>query len=296
MSVDVARVPVTARLADYAELGKARITTMVVITAAVGFLVAGGAELASLHFLNALVGTGLLAAGAATLNQLLEREFDAQMRRTADRPLPSGRIRPDQALRFGVLAVVSGLVVLLLGTNALTAALGAITVASYVFVYTPLKRVTSLATLVGAIPGALPPVMGWAAARHEIGAGAVALFGILFLWQLPHFLAIAWLYRLDYEAGGFPMLPVRDPSGERTSLLMILYAVAILPVSLVPALLGLAGGVYFAVAAVTGIAFLASCFHFAHTRSGKVARQVVLASVFYLPVVLLAMVLDRVAG
>ena len=288
-----ARAALGALAADLAELTKARITLMVMVTAAAGFLLASGGSLDVVRLVNALVGTGLVAAGAGVLNQVLERDVDALMRRTADRPIPAGRIDPDAALSLGVVVAVAGLAYLALTVNLLTSMLGAATLAAYVFVYTPMKRISSLATLIGAIPGAVPPMMGWTAARDAIDPGAWALFGILFLWQLPHFLAIAWMYRADYERGGFPMLPVLDPEGGRTARQMILYAAALVPVSLAPSALGLTGEVYFLGALALGLAFLGFAFAFDRARSGRAARHLLLVSVVYLPAILAVMVLDR---
>jgi protoheme IX farnesyltransferase len=204
-------------------------------------------------------------------------------------------VDPDAALFWGVTLAVGGVLWLALLVNLLAALLGAATLGGYLFVYTPLKRVTSLATVVGAVPGAMPPLMGWAAARDGLEPAAWSLFGLLFLWQLPHFLAIAWLYRADYGRGGFPMLPVLDPAGERTARQMVLYGAALVPVSLLPAVLGLAGAVYFAGSLALGIALLGFCFAFAATRSTAAARRLMLASVLYLPAVLTVLVLDRPA-
>ena len=286
------------RLADLAELTKPRITTRVLVTTAAGFLLAavGRAELPLPLLAWALAGTGLLASGASALNQVLERESDARMRRTAGRPLPAGRIDPEAALAWGVSLVVVGLAVLSLAVNLLTAGIGAATVAGYLFAYTPLKRVTSLATVVGAVPGALPPVMGWTALAGDLAPGAWAMFGILFLWQLPHFLAIAWMYREDYARAGFPMLPVLDPDGRRTARQMVLWCAALVPVSLLPAALGLAGGVYFAGALALGVGYLAASLPFARSHSTPAARRLLLASVTYLPLLFVAMVVDRLVG
>ena len=191
--------------------------------------------------IHTLLGTGLISAGASVLNHVLERDTDTLMQRTANRPLPTGRMNPDMALSFGVLLGILGLVDLAVAVNLLTALLGAVALAGYVFVYTPLKRISSLATVIGAVPGAIPPMMGWCAVRNEVDAAAWVLFGILFFWQLPHFLAIAWLCREDYARGGFPMLPVLDPEGFRTGRQAILYGAALVPVSLLPSLLGLNG-------------------------------------------------------
>jgi protoheme IX farnesyltransferase len=287
-----------ARLADFVELTKPRITSMVLVTTSAGFLLAGTGrpELPLPLLAWALLGTGLLAAGASALNQVLERGTDARMRRTANRPVPAGRIDADAALAFGVALVVAGLAALSLAVNLLTAGLGAATVAGYLFAYTPLKRVTSLATVVGAVPGAIPPLMGWAALADDLALGAWPLFGILFLWQLPHFLSIAWIYRDDYARGGFPMLPVLDADGTKTSRQMVLWSAALVPVSLLPAVLGLAGGVYFAGALALSLGYLAAALPFVRTRTAAAARRLLLASVTYLPLLFLALVVDRVVG
>lgn len=282
-----------ARLADFVELTKPRISFMVVVTAAAGFFLAAEADVSLLRLSWALLGTALLASGASALNQVLERRLDARMRRTAQRPVPTGRVDVDVALAFGVTLVVLGVVELVLIVNLLTAFLGAATVAGYAFVYTPLKRVTSLATVVGAVPGAIPPMMGWAAERDALGAGAWALFGILFFWQLPHFLAIAWMYRADYARGGLPMLTVLDRDGRRTARQMILWGAALVPVSLQPTVLGLTGTVYFVGALVLGLAYLGGCFDFARLRTVPAARRLLLFSVFYLPGLLAVMLIDR---
>ena len=295
MRAQTARLDAAVRLVDLVELTKPRISLMVVLTAAAGFLVAARGPLPGMLLLNTLVGTGLLAAGASVLNQVIERDTDARMRRTADRPLPAGRVDPDAALLFGVGLAVAGLLLLVLLVNLLTALLGAATLGGYLFVYTPLKRLTSLSTVVGAVPGAMPPLMGWAALRDGLEPAAWSLFGLLFLWQLPHFLAIAWLYRADYARAGFPMLPVHDPEGARTARQMVLYGAALVPVSVLPSVFGLAGVAYFAGSLALGVALLACCLAFAASRSAAAARRLMLASVFYLPAVLVVLVLDRAA-
>jgi protoheme IX farnesyltransferase len=294
------RTPVEAaapsiRMADLLELTKPRITFMVMLTTAVGFILPQQGPLELALFFHALLATGLLVSGASTLNQVLERGTDARMHRTANRPLPAGRIDPDAALAFGVGLSVAGLTYLALAVNLLTALLGVAALVAYVFVYTPLKRVSSLSTIVGAVPGAIPPVMGWTAARDAVEPGAWVLFGILFLWQLPHFLSIAWMCREDYARGGFPMLSVLDPGGRRLARQSILWAAALVPVSLLPSVLGLTGGIYFTGTLVAGLVFLASTFAFAPERSHKAARRVLLVSVLYLPAILAVMLLDRVA-
>lgn len=285
------------RAADLLELTKPRITFMVVISAAAGFyLGAGSSELLSNFFrlLNAMLGTALVASGASCLNQVIERESDRWMERTRDRPLPAGRIEPSVALLFGLSLAVAGSAWLWFAANPLTAILGALTLLLYVAVYTPMKRRSSLCTIVGAVPGALPPVMGWTAATGALTAEAWALFSILFFWQMPHFLAIAWIYREDYRRGGQPMLPVIDPSGGSTARQIVLYGLALLPTSLLPAALGLCGSIYFAGALVLGLGFLAVGVHTAMTRTVASAKLLLRVSVAYLPAVLALMALDKV--
>jgi protoheme IX farnesyltransferase len=282
-------------MADLVELTKPRITLMVVVTAGIGLLLASGGRVPMAMVLHALLGTGLVAAGSAALNHVLERDIDALMRRTANRPLPAGRMHPDLALTLGVGLAVAGLVELTLGVNLLTALLGAVALAGYLFVYTPLKKISPLATVVGAVPGAIPPMMGWAAVTESLDPGAWVLFAILFLWQLPHFLAIAWMCREDYARAGLPMLPVIHPDGRSTARQMVLWGAALLPVSLLPSMLGLTGSAYFLGALGLGLFFLAVCVAFAVSLSALAARRVLLTSVLYLPAVLAVMVLDRVA-
>ena len=281
-----------SRVADFVELTKPRITALVLVTAAVGYAVGGGAALRPANFLLFLIGTALLCGGASALNQYLERDADARMTRTSRRPLPAGRVTPSDALAFGLTISAVGLVVLA-GVNLLTLALGAASLLSYVLAYTPLKRVTSLCTVVGAVPGALPPLMGWAAARGSLGPAGWALFAILFLWQLPHFLAIGWLYREDYARGGFPMLAVRDGDGSSTGRQAALYATALLPVTLAAGLLAAAGHAYLWGALVLGVAFLGCALTFLWKRSIGAARRLFLVSVIYLPLLLGLMVFDR---
>lgn len=290
----IERSSASFRLADLAEMSKPGITLMVVLTAGLGFLLGRGESFSFMLLVYTLAGTGLVSAGASVLNQVLEREPDALMHRTMNRPLPAGRMDPDVALACGVALSLAGLVELALAVNLLTALLGAAALAGYVFVYTPLKRVTSLSTVVGAVPGAIPPMMGWSAVRNHLDPAAWVLFGILFLWQMPHFLAISWLCREDYARGGFPMLTVNDPDGSRTARQMLLYGAALVPVSLLPSVLGLMGGVYFAGALLLGLVYLAFGVGFFRARSTSAARRLMLSSLLYLPAVLLAMLLDRV--
>lgn len=275
------------------ELSKARLSGLAVFTALVGFWLGSGAEVARLLLLHTVVGTAALAGGAAALNQYLEREYDAKMPRTQGRPLPSGRLRPESALIFGGVASGVGLVYLALFVNLLTSLLGAVTLVVYLAIYTPLKRVTVLNTIVGAIPGALPPLMGWTAARGEIDAQGWALFLILFFWQLPHFLAIAWLYRDEYAEAGFYMLPVIDPSGTRTGRQALSHTLGLLALSLAPFFLRLVGVVYLVGALLLGLLFLYSAFQFARLRTLGEARKLFYVSIIYLPLLLGLMMFDK---
>ncbi|MFQ5350961.1 MAG: heme o synthase [Thermoanaerobaculia bacterium] len=282
-------------VSDLVQLAKPRITLMVMLTAGIGLLLASGQSPPLGLAIAVLVGTGLVAAGGSALNHHWERDTDRLMERTATRPLPAGRMHPDVALGFGTALAAAGLLLLALAVNLLSALLGLIAFAGYVFVYTPLKRVTPLATVVGAVPGAIPPMMGWAAASGRLDAGAWALFAILFLWQLPHFLAIAWICREDYARAGMPVYTVGDTGGTRTARQMVLWAAALVPVSLLPAALGLAGATYLFGALLLGLALLATCLGFLRRHSSRAARRLLLASVVYLPAVLAILVVDRLA-
>jgi protoheme IX farnesyltransferase len=276
------------------ELVKARLTSLVLITTLVGFYLGRRGGMDYILLLHTLLGTALLAGGAAALNQFLEREHDARMKRTEDRPLPSGRLSADHALLFGGACSAAGLIYLALGVNLLTALLGVLTLSTYLFVYTPLKRLTPLNTVVGAIPGALPPLMGWTAATGEISIGGWSLFAILFFWQLPHFLAIAWIYREDYARAGFVMLPVIDPDGRRTGQQAVSHTLGLLPVSLAPFLFKMVGPVYFAGALILGLVFLWHAIQFSrHLTVGR-ARALFYMSIIYLPVLLGLAVFDKV--
>lgn len=286
-------LPAAVRLNDLVELTKPGITLMVVLTAGLGFLLAREGELPWVLLLHTLLGTGLVSAGASALNHVLERETDARMRRTAERPIPAGRLDAEVGLLFGVGLAIVGLAELAFAVNLLTALLGAVALAGYVFAYTPLKRVSSLNTVVGAVPGAIPPMMGWAAVRDELDLAAWALFAILFLWQMPHFLAIAWLCRADYASAGFPMLTVRDPEGVRTARQVVLYGAALVPASLFPAVLGLLGAPYFAGGLALSLAYLACGLAFSRHRTTAAARRLMFASILYLPALLGVILLDR---
>jgi len=280
-------------LADYLALTKPRLVTMVVITAAVGFYLGAPGPISVALFLNAMIGTALAGAGALALNQYLERDLDACMDRTRSRPLPAGRVQPLPALLFGGALTVLGLGQLLLLVNPLACAVTAVTSAVYLFMYTPLKRVTPLCTIVGAVPGALPPVTGWVAARGEFGDGAFVLFAILFLWQIPHSLAIARLYVDQYAGAGFRLLPVVEPHTHRTERAVVSYTGALVAVGVTPVLLGMAGSLYLVTALILGGGLFATALAFAWQRAGS-ARWLLLASLVYLPVLLSMMAIDRV--
>lgn len=293
--VDAPAAAPASRWADYYELTKPRMNLLVVLTTMIGYYMAARGLTADwLGVLHTLLGTALTAAGASVLNQYVEREHDAKMNRTARRPLPAGRVPPLEALVLGVSLAVAGVLYLAWLVNPLTATLGVVTLASYVFLYTPAKRHTTLCTVIGAVPGALPPVMGWTAAGGALSPEAIALFGILFFWQLPHFLAIAILYRDDYAAGGFQMLPVVDRDLFSTGRQIILWSAALIPVSLLPTLFGMAGVGYFVAALLLGLGFGAFGVRCAFTRERGDARKLFLASIVYLPALLVAMVADKV--
>jgi protoheme IX farnesyltransferase len=265
----------------------------VTITTLVGYVLGARRPITAPHLAATLVGTALVAAGASALNMLLERRIDACMLRTRTRPLPSGRLRPSEALAGGLALTSTGLAALAWLTGPLPALIALLTWASYLFLYTPLKPLTSLSTVVGAFPGALPPVIGWAAARGGLEPGAFVLFAILFLWQIPHFLAIAWIYRDDYARGGLPMLPVLDPDGRITGRQAVANSFALLVVSLTPTAAGLAGGLYLVGAVVLGIAFSAIAVWAAAARAPRAVRALFLASLVYLPAICALLLIDK---
>ena len=281
------------RVAAFVELTKPRITFLIVLTSAAGFALASRAALDYVSLTSALLGIGLLSSGIAALNQYAERDLDGLMRRTASRPLPTGKLMPWEALAFGVALTVVAEVYLLLFVNPLSAWLGLTVIAGYLFGYTPLKTRTSLSTLVGAFPGAVPPLIGWTAARGTISIEAWVLFAILFLWQFPHFLAIAWMYREDYSRAGILMLPVVEPNGRVTAQQIVVYTGMLIPVSLLPTVLGMSGQVYFYGAIVLGLLFLYSSIRAAFSMSRQQARRLLLASVLYLPLLFILMVLNK---
>ncbi len=278
---------------DYITLTKPRLNSLAIVTALAGFYLGSTGPLNWALLLGSLLGTTAVAGGCGTLNQWLEAEADSQMTRTRKRPLPSGRLKKDEAFWFGMGLSVMGVSILFFFVNDLTAFLGVAALVSYIVFYTPLKKITSLCTVVGAVPGAIPPLMGWAAAQNHIGPGGWALFAILFLWQMPHFLAIGWMYRDDYARAGFPMLAVIDPQGESTGLMSVVYAVALLPVSLLPSYFHITGKVYFWVALVLSSLFLFYSFRMARQRTDYDARGLFWYSITYLPILFLVMVLDK---
>jgi heme o synthase len=264
-----------------------------VLTSAAGFAVGSRGAINYVALLQAMIGIALLSSGIATLNQFMERDLDGLMRRTAGRPLPTGRVLPFEALWFGVFVTAIAEVYLAAFANVLTALLGLAIVAGYLFVYTPLKTRTTLSTALGAFPGAMPPLVGWTAARGEIDVTAWVLFAILFLWQFPHFLSIAWMYREDYGRAGIRMLPVVEPDGRVTGQQIVSYTLMLLPVSLLPTLMGITGKIYLVAAGVFGLLFLWTAVRAALSKSNQHARQLLLASVLYLPLLFGVMVLNR---
>lgn len=287
---------VASRLADYLELTKPRVQVLVLFTVAAGAYLAAGPALDVVLLLHTLLGTALVAAGASALNQWLERHTDALMRRTENRPLPSGRVSSVEVLLAGILASVGGLVYLMATTNPAAMLVAAITFVSYVFIYTPLKRHTTLNTLIGAIPGALPPVIGWAAVRGSVGWPVVAVFLMIFLWQLPHFMAIAWMYREDYARAGMQMVPTRDTTGRRTAWTMIGWCLALIGASLLPIWLTEAGWLYAIGAVVLGSVFLLATIGFERRRTRSSALTVLRTSLLYLPALLALLLIDGGAG
>ncbi|HXM43405.1 MAG TPA: heme o synthase [Bryobacteraceae bacterium] len=287
---------------DYIELTKPRITWLILMSTAIGYYFglpkAGGwwafaFAIPWWGLLHTILGTGLIASGTAALNQWYERDADRRMRRTSDRPIPSGRIAPSRAMAFAIALSLAGFMDLWLGVNLLAALLGLFTLLSYLFLYTPLKRRSWLSTTIGAFPGAMPPMIGFAAAHGSITSEAWVLFAILFLWQFPHFYSIAWMYREDYARAGIRMLPVVEPDGRSTARQIVLYGLALIPVSLVPSILGMSGRIYLVGALLLGLYFLYSGVRVALDRTIIRARNVLMVSVFYLPLIYGLMLLDR---
>jgi protoheme IX farnesyltransferase len=280
---------------DYIALTKPRITWLILMSTGVGYFFGAKSGWHLLALLHTIIGTGLIASGTAALNQWYEREADSKMKRTQARPLPGGRLEPRNALIFAILISVAGFVELFAGVNALAAWLGLFTLASYLFIYTPLKQRSPHSTTIGAIPGAMPPLIGYAAASGTLTWEAWILFAILFLWQFPHFYAIAWMYREDYERAGIRMLPVVEPDGESTARRILLYSLVLIPISLVPKFLSMTGNWYLFGALAIGLMFLYAGIRVSFDRTRQQARRVLLASVIYLPVLYGLMLLDSVA-
>ncbi len=284
---------VREKLAAYLELTKPRIAFMLVLTSAAGFYLGADKGFETMLFINSMIGILLLAFGVATLNQVWERKTDALMTRTARRPLPTQKLSFAEALAFGVLLCLVAEIYLAFLVNGLTAVLGLIVFIGYVLLYTPLKTRTSASTAIGAIPGAMPPLMGWTASANEISLGAWALFALLFLWQFPHFLAIAWMYREQYAKAGILMLPVIEPEGKITARQIVIFSILLLPVSLAPYFLGFAGLIYLVGASLLGLWFIAVSIKAARTKSIEQARKLLLVSVLYLPLIFALMVFNH---
>ncbi|MEO5894850.1 MAG: heme o synthase [Vicinamibacterales bacterium] len=281
------------RTADFVTLAKPRLNVLVVGSALAGYVMGGGTTADVGLVLSMIGGTALVAGGASAFNQVIERQPDSLMRRTRLRPMADRRLQPLEGLVFGSVLSLLGLVILAFAVNLLSACVAAATLISYAAIYTPLKPRTSFATVIGAVPGALPPVIGWAAATNTLSSGGWVMFGILFLWQLPHFLAIAWIYREDYARAGFQMLPVIEPDGRSTARQAVLYAAALLPMSLAPTLLGMASSTYFVGALVLTLLFIGLAIRFAVTRQTVDARRLFYGSITYLPLLWVLMIAGR---
>jgi protoheme IX farnesyltransferase len=283
---------VRRRLADYLALSKPRVVLMVLVTTAVGYFLGSGTRRALLPLLRTLVGTALAAAGTLALNQWMERDLDARMRRTRHRPLPDGRLLPADALGVGAALLVAGLAVLALAVNRLASVLTGAIAVIYLLVYTPLKPVTPLSMIAGAVSGAMPPAVGWAASEGRLGPEPWVLAGIMFFWQITHTLAIGHLHRQDYARAGMRILPVIDEDGASTSLQAFTNCLALLPVGVLPTLIGMTGSIYLVLSAILALGFLWSAIRFVHDRSARSARQLMMASLVYLPALLVVMALD----
>ncbi len=292
-TIEISASQSIARWRDYLTLAKPRIAVMGLVTVALGFMLGSTAEWQAERLAHALFGIGLVAISCSVLNQWLERDSDRLMARTANRPLPAGRLAPNEVLVFGVLLGVVGFADLVLAVNVLTAILAFGTLLLYVAVYTPLKRQTSLCTAVGAIPGAMPPVLGWVAAGGQLDAGAFALFATLFVWQFPHFLAIAWLYRHQYASAGLRMLPQAEPRSKITGWMCVVYALALVPVSLLLKDAALAGDLFAVVALILGFGYVGFSVRFLLNESVRTARQLIWFSLVYLPTLLLVLTWDH---
>jgi protoheme IX farnesyltransferase len=288
------RATTRSRGSDFLALTKPRLNFLVLLTTAAAYRLGVGDASSPMTLVHTLVGTGLVAGGAAALNQVWERESDKLMRRTRMRPLPDARLEPAHATIFGWTLSVAGLAELAIFVNPLTAGVALATLASYIWFYTPLKFVTSLSTIVGALPGALPAMIGWSAATNTLSKEGWVLFGIVFIWQMPHFLAIAWIYRDDYARAGMPLLPVIQPDGRSTGRQVVLYTAALVPLTLMPTLIGLASPHYLAGAVVLGAVLMVLALEFAYTRTIDAARRLFLGSILYLPILWGILVWDHV--
>jgi protoheme IX farnesyltransferase len=295
IELPVASARAHSRGADYLALTKPRLNFLVVITTAAAYVLGAGDDPLVARLLHTVVGTALVAAGASALNQVWERRTDGLMQRTRLRPLPDLRLHPRAALAFGLALSAAGLAQLWAAVNPLTAGVALLTLASYVLCYTPLKLRTSLSTIVGAVPGALPAVIGWVAATNSWSVEAWVLFGIVFIWQMPHFLAIAWMYRDDYARAGIPLLPVLEPDGRSTGRQAVMYAAALLPMSLMPSVIGLAGAAYLTGALLLGLVLLWLASEFAATRSMPAARRLFGGTILYLPLLWTVLLGDHFA-
>ncbi|HXG88940.1 MAG TPA: heme o synthase [Vicinamibacterales bacterium] len=281
------------RGADFFSLTKPRLNSLVLVTSVAAYYLGDGHQLPWTRLLHTIVGTALVAGGASALNQFWERDTDRLMRRTQARPLPDGRLHPQDAMWFGIALTAIGVAQLALGVNRLTAIVAALTAASYVLLYTPLKLRTSLSTIVGAIPGALPAVIGWTAATNTLSIEGWVLFGIVFMWQMPHFLAIAWMFRDDYARAGIPLLPVIQPDGRTTGQQTVVYTAVLIPISFLPAAVGLASGYYLFGAMALGAVLMVMSLEFATTRSMPAARRLFFATILYLPLLWVVLLSDH---
>ncbi len=286
-------ISIGKRFSAFFELTKPRIAFLLVLTSAAGFYLGANQDFDIWLFFNSMAGITLLAFGVATLNQYIERDIDTKMERTSTRPLPTGKVTPNEALIFGVSLCVIAEIYLFFAVNALTAGLGLVVIVGYVLLYTPLKTRTTLSTAIGAIPGAMPPLMGWTSSANEISLGAWFLFALLFLWQFPHFLAIAWMYKEQYAKAGIRMLPVVEKDGRITAQQIVIFTVLLLPISLAPFFLGISGFIYLIGASILGVWFLYASIRTARAKTVEEARKLLLVSVLYLPVIFALMVLNH---
>jgi len=283
-----------SHLSDLVQLTKPRICVLALLMSTLGYMMGSSGEISGWHFFFTLLGTGLVGASSCILNQVAEEEVDGLMLRTQNRPIPAKRISSSEAIKLGAIMGVLGEIILLVGVNAITAILGAVTLLTYVGVYTPSKKATPMSTLIGAIPGAMPPLMGWTASYGSVSIQGVVLFMILFLWQIPHFLAIAWLYREDYARASLPILSVVDDNGSATSKQVVLYSIALLPLTLVPTVWGITGIIYLWGALILGLVYLFCGLLLSVYQTRRYARLLFIVSIVYLPILGGLMVWDRI--